>query len=254
MQDSMNVTTIVFSASIFISIFGPMIAGIYLFKKEGFPLRRVITNSLWMAAFAFLVGFFWSVIWLISDLPKEVLPATLPIVVFVFFYVIQRIFFKEVKHQDNSQDVHFNDDEEDQGKGLLAYDLAKSIAIYFDTIVLVGSGKTIEQRIELTDVEKYAANIMMIIAANRVANYFHQNPTVVHLAILVNFWKDIYSAEELPSLQNEIIEEFNGLLLTDKEVLENISNIFWELGQRHDIKLVEQLGEIYRMWVEKLSA
>jgi len=248
-----NATAVFFTVSITVSILGPLISGVYLFTRAGYPLRKVITNSLWMAAFAFLVGFFWLVLWLILDLPKGPLPATFPVVVFVFFYLVQRIFFKEKQHKYSTPDTSLNDDVEDQDRLLLAYGLAKSTAGYLDTIILAGSGKDREQRMKLTDIEKYAANIMMMVAANRIANYFHQNPSVVHLLTLGQFWKGIYDAEEIASLQNAMIDEFNRLLVSDKDVLENIGDIFWQLGQTHDVKLVEKLGGIYRMWVDELS-
>lgn len=144
-------------------------------------------------------------------------------------------------------------DDEDQSRSTIANDLANSTIGYLDAVVLAGSGKSPEQRLELTDVEKYAANIMMMIAVSRFANYFQKNPSEVHLIALAKFWKGIYSDEEIMSLQNDMIDEFNSLLINDKDVLENIGDIFWELGQKHNVKLAEELGGIYRMWVEELS-
>ena len=88
----MSLYAIGFYVSIAISILGPTIAGAYLFTKAGYTLQRVVSNSLWMGAFAFFVGFFWTIFCSIVQLPRTVIPITLPVVVFVFFYVLQRMF------------------------------------------------------------------------------------------------------------------------------------------------------------------
>jgi len=144
--------------------------------------------------------------------------------------------------------------EEEWNNTIIANDLAKATAGYMGSVVLVASGKGSDQRGELSDIEKYAANIMLMIAVNKVANYFNQDPSVIHLLALANFWEGVYSHEEIMTLQNMMIDEFNNLLANDRDVLENIANLFMELSQEHDIKLVEQLGGIFRMWIESLGA
>ena len=103
----MTLSVTVFSVSIAISVLGPMIAGAYLFTKVGYPLQRVISNSLWMGAFAFLAGFFWTLLCSIIQMPLTVVAATLPVVVFVFFYTLQRVFLSreagKEKHGINSE-------------------------------------------------------------------------------------------------------------------------------------------------------
>ena len=129
----------------------------------------------------------------------------------------------------------------------IAYYLAKSTTCYLDAVVAIESGKGPEQRRELSDSEIYAANIMLIIAVNRVSMNFQQNPSVVHLLALEEFWKGIYSDEQIKSLQNEMNDKFNCLLVNDKTILETIGNLFCGLGQNDDAKIVEKLVEIYRL-------
>ncbi|MGB5727354.1 MAG: hypothetical protein WBM52_09090 [Thiogranum sp.] len=137
--------------------------------------------------------------------------------------------------------------EEERVYSRIAYYLAKSTTCYLDAVVAIESGKGPEQRRELSDSEIYAANIMLIIAVNRVSMNFQQNPSVVHLLALEEFWKGIYSAEQIKSLQNEMNDKFNCLLVYDKTILETIGNLFCGLGQNDDAKIVEKLVEIYRL-------
>jgi len=137
--------------------------------------------------------------------------------------------------------------EEERVYSRIAYYLAKSTTCYLDAVVAIGSGKGPEQRRELSDGEIYAANIMLIIAVNRVSMNFQQNPSVVHLLALEEFWKGIYSDEQIKSLQNEMNDKFNCLLVNDKTILETIGNLFCGLGQNDDAKIVEKLVEIYRL-------
>ena len=144
-------------------------------------------------------------------------------------------------------------DEEEQGYSRIAYHLAKSTTCYLDAVVAVGSGKGPEQRLELSDNEIYAANIMLIIAVNKVSMVFEQNPSVVHMLALEEFWNGIYSDEQIKFLHNEMNNKFNGLLVNDNDVLETIGNLFSGLGQDNDAKLVEELVEIYRLWIKSLG-
>jgi len=137
--------------------------------------------------------------------------------------------------------------EEERVYSRMAYYLAKSTTCYLDAVVAIESGKGPEQRRELSDSEIYAANIMLIIAVNRVSMNFQQNPSVVHLLALEEFWKGIYSDEQIKSLQNEMNDKFNCLLVNDKTILETIGNLFCGLGQNDDAKIVEKLVEIYRL-------
>jgi len=43
------------------------------------------------------------------------------------------------------------------------------------------------------------------------------------------------------------------LLVNYKDDLETIGNLFCGLGQDNDAKLVEELVEIYRLWVKNLA-
>ncbi|MGB5297716.1 MAG: hypothetical protein WBN48_03195 [Thiogranum sp.] len=137
--------------------------------------------------------------------------------------------------------------EEERVYSRIAYYLAKSTTCYLDAVVAIESGKGPEQRRELSDSEIYAANIMLIIAVNRVSMNFQQNPSVVHLLALEEFWKGIYSDEQIKSLQTEMNDKFNCLLVNDKTILETIGNLFCGLGQNDDAKIVEKLVEIYRL-------
>jgi len=137
--------------------------------------------------------------------------------------------------------------EEERVYSRIAYYLAKSTTCYLDAVVAIESGKGPEQRRELSDSEIYAANIMLIIAVNTVSMNFQQNPSVVHLLALEEFWKGIYGDEQIKSLQNEMNDKFNCLLVNDKTILETIGNLFCGLGQNDDAKIVEKLVEIYRL-------
>jgi hypothetical protein len=144
-------------------------------------------------------------------------------------------------------------DEEEQGYSRIAYHLAKSTTCYLDAVVAVGSGKGPEQRLELSDNEIYAVNIMLIIAVNKIPRDFQQNPSVVHMLALEEFWNGIYSDEQIKFLHNEMNNKFNGLLVNDNDVLETIGNLFSGLGQDNDAGLVEELVGIYRLWVKNLG-
>jgi len=144
-------------------------------------------------------------------------------------------------------------DNESQNYSRIAYYLAKSTACYMDAVIAVDSGKGPEQRLELNDNEIYVANILLIIAANQLSMDFQQNPSVVHLLALEEFWKGIYSDEQTRVLQNVMNDKFNRLLVSDKDILETIGNIFSALGQDNDAKLVEELVGIYHLWVKNLG-
>jgi len=115
---------------------------------------------------------------------------------------------------------------EEQGYSRIAYYLAKSTTCYLDAVVAAESGKGPEQRQELSDKQIYAANIMLIIAVNKISRDFQQNPSVVHMLALEEFWNGIYSDEQIKFLHNEMNNKFNGLLVNDKNVLETIGNLF----------------------------
>jgi len=144
-------------------------------------------------------------------------------------------------------------DEEEPDYSRIAYHLAKSTSCYLDAVVAVASGKGREQRLELNNSERYAANIMLTIAANKNSSDFQQNPSVVHLLALEEFWRGFYSDEQLKSLQNEMKDKCNGLLVNNTDVLETVSNLFSELDQHNNIKSVEELAGIYHLWIKNLD-
>jgi len=92
-------------------------------------------------------------------------------------------------------------DEEERDCSRVAYHLAKSTSCYLDAIVALESGKGRAQRLQLNDSEIYAANIMLTIAAKKLSMIFLQDTSMVHLLTLEEFWKDIYSDEQIRSLQ-----------------------------------------------------
>jgi hypothetical protein len=135
----------------------------------------------------------------------------------------------------------------------IAYHLAKSTSAYLTAVVAVESGKGQEQRMELSDNEVYAANIMLIIAVNTLSIDYQQNPSVVHSLALEDFWNGIYSDAQVKSLQNEMNDKYNGLLVNSSDMLETVGNLFSEFGQHDDIKLVDELAGIYHLWVNNLG-
>jgi len=106
---------------------------------------------------------------------------------------------------------------------------------------------------ELSDNEAYAANIMLMIAVNTLSIDYQQNPSVVHSLALEDFWNGIYRDAQVESLQIEMNDKYNGLLLNSSDMLETVGNLFSEFGQHDDIKLVEELAEIYHLWVNNLG-
>ena len=48
-------------------------------------------------------------------------------------------------------------------------------------------------------------------------------------------------------------DKYSGLLVNSDDILETVGDLFSELGQHDDIKLVEQLAGIYHLWVENLG-
>jgi hypothetical protein len=135
----------------------------------------------------------------------------------------------------------------------IAYHLAKSTSCYLTAVVALGSAKAQEQGLELSDNENYVANIMLIIAVNKISMDYQQNPSVVHSLALKEFWNSIYSEEQLKSLQNEMNNTYSNLLINSPEVLEAVGNVFSELGQHDDIKLVDELARVYNLWVKILD-
>jgi hypothetical protein len=144
-------------------------------------------------------------------------------------------------------------DEEERDYSKIAYHLAKSTSCYLGGVVALASGKGPEQKLELNNSEIYAANLMLTIAANKISMDYLQNPSVVHLLALEEFWKDIYSDEQIKSLQIEMNDKFNCWLVSNKDILETVGNLFSGLGQHNDPKLIEELVGIYHLWVENLS-
>ena len=106
---------------------------------------------------------------------------------------------------------------------------------------------------ELSDNEVYAANIMLLIAVNKLSIDYQQKPSVVHSLALEDFWNRIYSDEQVKSLQIEMNDKYNGLLVNSSDMLETVGNLFSEFGRHDDIKLVEELAAIYHLWVKNLG-
>ena len=144
-------------------------------------------------------------------------------------------------------------DEEKRDHSRIAYHLAKSTSCYMDAIVAVGSGKVRDQGLRLNDSEAYVANIMLTIAAKKLSMNFLQDTSVVHFLTLEEFWKDMHSEERIRSLQIEMNKQFNRWLIISKNSMETVANLFSELGQHNDAKLVGELVLIYHQWVVKLS-
>ena len=136
-------------------------------------------------------------------------------------------------------------DEEERDCSRVAYHLAKSTSCYLDAIVALESGKGRAQRLQLNDSEICAANIMLTIAANKLSTFFLQDTSMVHLLTLEEFWKDIYSDEQIRSLQIEMNEKFNRWRTNNKKTLETVENHFSELGQHNDAEFVGKLVLIY---------
>ena len=103
----------------------------------------------------------------------------------------------------------------------IAYHLAKSTSAYLTAVVAVESGKGQGQRMELSDNEVYAANIMLIIAVNKLSIDYQQKPSVVHSLALEDFWNGIYSDAQVKSLQIEMNDKYNGLLVNSSDILES---------------------------------
>ena len=144
-------------------------------------------------------------------------------------------------------------DKDERAYSRIAYHLAKSTSCYLTAVVALGSAKGQEQGLELSDNEIYAANIMLIIAVNKISMDYQQNPSVVHSLALEEFWNSIYSEEQLKSLQNEMNNRYSDLLIKSPDVLEAVGNVFSELGQHDDIKLVDELAGVYNLWVKILD-
>ena len=132
----------------------------------------------------------------------------------------------------------------------IAYHLAKSTSAYLTAVVSVESGKGPEQKQELSDSEIYAANIMLVIAVNKISMDYQQITSVVHSLALEDFWNGIYSDTHIKSFQNEMNNKYNGLLVNNRDIVETVGNLFSELGQYDDLKTVEELADIYYLWVK----
>jgi hypothetical protein len=145
-------------------------------------------------------------------------------------------------------------DEQERGECIVAYYLARSISCYLGAIVLAESGKGPDQRLDLSDSEKYAANMMLTTVVSQVSKDFRQDPFEVHLLALAEFWGDVYSYEDMKSLQVELIDECSDLLAADNSFFCGIGSQFWNLSQRNDADFFEELGGVYRLWVESFGA
>ena len=144
-------------------------------------------------------------------------------------------------------------DKDERAYSRIAYHLAKSTSCYLTAVVALGSAKGQEQGLELSDNEIYTANMMLTIAVNKISMDYQQNPFVVHSLALEEFWNSIYSEEQLKSLQNEMNNRYSDLLIKSPDVLEAVGNVFSELGQHDDIKLVDELAGVYNLWVKILD-
>lgn len=144
-------------------------------------------------------------------------------------------------------------DKDERAYCRIAYHLAKSTSCYLTAVVALGSAKGQAQSLELSDNEIYVANMMLTIAVNKISMDYQQNPSVVHSLALEEFWNSIYSEEQLKSLQNEMNNRYSDLLINSPDVLEAVGNVFSELGQHDDIKLVDELAGVYNLWVKILD-
>lgn len=144
-------------------------------------------------------------------------------------------------------------DEQERGDCIIAYYLARSISCYLGAIVLAESGKGSNQRLELGDNEKYAANMMLTAVVSQVSRDFKQDPFEVHLLTLAEFWGDTYSYAEMKLLQVELVDECSDLLADDDGFFCGIGNRFWHLSQHNDADFFEELGSTYRLWVDNFG-
>jgi hypothetical protein len=110
------------------------------------------------------------------------------------------------------------------------------------------------QRLELSDNEIYAANIMLLIAANKISLDYQLNASVVYSLAFEDFWNGIYCDERKKYFQNEMNDKYNGLLVNSRDTVETVGNLFSELGQHDDLKSVKELADIYHSWVKYLTS
>mgnify|MGYP003572354672 FL=1 len=154
----------------------------------------------------------------------------------------------------DSNRVYVEMAEEPQDYSRISYHLAKSISCYLTAVVVVESGKMQGQRLELSDNEIYAANIMLLIAANKISLDYQLNASVVYSLAFEEFWNGIYCDEHIKSCQNEMNASYNGLLVNSRDTVETVGNLFSELGQHDDLKSVKELADIYHSWVKYLTS
>jgi len=145
-------------------------------------------------------------------------------------------------------------DKDERAYSRIAYHLAKSTSCYLTAVVVVESGKMQGQRLELSGNEIYAANIMLVIAANKISLDYQLNSSVVYSLAFEEFWNGIYCDEHIKYCQNEMNDRYNGLLVNSRDTVETVGNIFSELGQHDDLKSVKELADIYHSWVKYLTS
>ena len=94
-----------FAISALVSIIGAMLGGAYLFFKAGYPVGRVVSNSLWMTGFSIAVILLFMIVWAVIGLPEEFMPALFPVVVFCFFYWIKNNYSENPQNIPNDGNV-----------------------------------------------------------------------------------------------------------------------------------------------------
>ena len=154
----------------------------------------------------------------------------------------------------DSNRVYVSMAEEPRDYSRISYHLAKSISCYLTAVVVVESGTMQGQRLELSDNEIYAANNMLLIAANKISLDYQLNSSVVYSLAFEEFWNGISCDEHTKYFQNEMNEKYNGLLVNSRDTVETVGNIFSELGQHDDLKSVKELADIYHSWVKYLTS
>ena len=154
----------------------------------------------------------------------------------------------------DSNRVYVSMAEEPRDCSRISYHLARSISCYLTAVVVVESGKMQGQRLELSDNEIYAANIMLVIAANKISLDYQLDSSVVYSLAFEEFWNGINSYKDIKFFQYEMNDKYVGLLVNSRDTIETVGNLFSELGQHDDLKSVKELADIYHSWVKYLTS
>lgn len=137
----------------------------------------------------------------------------------------------------------------------LAQDRSEDIVNLIYTVALMGSGYGNGELNKLDVVQRYVANMMLKIGSVWHAKQGDVSEPVMHLFALHNLWQELYTEDEIETLQREIIELYNSEVETNPDLFVTAGGIILEFfnteaTSKRQKQIFSDLTELFSIWVK----